>query len=367
MILASSSPQRRDLIKYISYDIKCMSVDIEEKFIKNLNIYENTKEIAISKAGSVIDKYNITNDIIIGVDTIVSVEGKILLKPKDYKEAFDMIKLYEHKRAEIISGVAIIKVVNGEKNIKTFTESSFVKFNNITDEKIKEWLLQDDYLGCSGAIKIEKVKDIFNADIEGSVSNIIGLPLEKLSKELFYIDDNRFKVLYSDDVDNKFARVRSACRVLPMKDDKVFVVKQKNRSNEIGYTLIGGGCTIDEDLIEGGKREALEEAGFIMDNLKPIGLAKIYNEDKNLNKYGFKDAIFYHYICCGDIVEYTNHERLEYEVEMIDDIVGMDIDEAIKVFKEQNKDFKDADNDFFYKFNLGVVESLEELKNYYIK
>ncbi len=189
MVLASNSPQRKTLIKYITEDVTFLSVDTDETFLEELDIYENVQNVAKNKALAVIEKFGIDNDIVISTDTIVSSIGEILLKPKDYDDAFNMIKSYNDNDTEIISGVCIAIVKNNEVITKTYSESSFVKFSNITDEKIVEWLKQEDYLGCSGAIKIEKVQNIFDTEIVGSISNIIGLPLESLSRELNCIDN----------------------------------------------------------------------------------------------------------------------------------------------------------------------------------
>ncbi len=200
MILASTSQQRKNLINYISSDVKFMSSKTDEKFFNNLTVYENIKNVAKNKALAVFSNYSIKNNIIISADTVVSIDKKILLKPKSYDEAFNMIKLYESNTGEVISGVCIAIVENGKVTTREFTESSYIKFNNVTDDNIKKWLLMDDYLSCSGAIKIEKVKDIFDIEIMGSISNIIGLPLERLSKELVSIDSSIFKLVTINDV-----------------------------------------------------------------------------------------------------------------------------------------------------------------------
>ncbi len=363
MILASNSPQRKELIRYICDETRFLAVETDETFLDELDIYENIKRVATNKALAVVDEFNIDNEIVVSADTIVYRNGEVLLKPKDYDDAFSMIKSYENVNTEIISGVCICKVFDGNIEIKTFTDSSFVKFTGITDEKIKEWLVQDDYLGCSGAIKIERIQKLFNTEISGSIYNIIGLPLEKLSRELFHLNDDRFATLYEDEIINNDVRVRSATRVLPIKDGKVFVIKQKNFDGDIGYTLIGGGCTIEEDLLVGGKRELIEEAGFIIEELKPIGRSTILIEGAKSEQLGFKDYVInYHYICYGEILDIKEFHRLEYEMEMIDSIVDLEIDEAITLFKEQNENWKNAKNNFFHIFNYGVVEALETLK-----
>ncbi len=362
MILASTSPQRKELIKYISYEVKSMKAEADETFSPALDVYDNLKYIAESKALAVVDEYNIQNDIVIGADTVVYVDGEVFLKPDSYEEAYAMIRKYRDTSVEIITGVCIATVKFGKAKTKMFTESSYVKFTDVTDENIRAWLAEDEYTTCSGGIKIEKIQQYFNARIRGSVTNIIGLPVEKLSRHLFHLCDDRFNTIYSDEIKSEYVRVRSACRVIPMEDDKVFLIRQKNRDGEEGHTLIGGGCTIEEDILEAGKRELLEEAGIIASEMIPLGSATIYWDDKSPKANKIKEAMYIHYICYTKVSEHTEHQRLDYEKEMISDIDRVTIDEAIEIFENQEKKWKNADNQFFYKYNLGTLEALKVLK-----
>lgn len=183
MILASQSLQRKKLMNMLFEDYKIISYETEEKFDNELNIYDNLKNIAYEKAIAVYDKNNIKNDYILGVDTIVYFENNILLKPTSYNDAFNMINSYKGKEQEVISGIALIEVKNG-KIIETKKDYviSKVEFNNLSDNNIKKWLDLDLYKYCSGGFMIEKIEDEFELKINGSYSNIIGLPLEKLKE-----------------------------------------------------------------------------------------------------------------------------------------------------------------------------------------
>ncbi len=362
MILASSSPQRKRLIQYVTYETECLSVDTDETFDPKLPIDENIKNVAKNKALAVIEKYNVDNDVVIGADTIVRVGEEILLKPTDYDDAYRMISLYKENDVEVISGVCVAYVVNGKVNIETFIEISWIKFNNVTDESIKQWLALDDYLDCSGAIKIEKVKGLFEVEIEGSVSNIIGLPLEKLtSLHLAHIVDDRFEVLHEDQVETPLRRTRSTSRIIPFDGEFVYFIKQTNRTNDLGYSLIGGGCTLDEEILEAGQRELLEEAGMVVENVTPLGVSYIYHERPD--DYLGVDKFWAHqFMSFAKVVEVKNHERLDYEENFIKGIEKATIDEAIQIFTEQEEKFKNAENTFFYWFNLGVVDALKKMK-----
>ncbi len=185
MILASQSAQRKKLMKMLFDEFDIISFETDENFDSNLSIYDNLKNIAYEKAIAVFENNEIVNDYIIGVDTIVYFDDKILLKPQNYEEAFEMIKSYRGKEQEVISGVSFV-VVKDKKiiDVKKDVVISKVKFNNLSDEKIKKWLELDLYKFCSGSFMIEKIEDDFQMEISGSYSNIIGLPLERISEML---------------------------------------------------------------------------------------------------------------------------------------------------------------------------------------
>ncbi len=362
MILASSSPQRQRLVRYIDSEIKSLTVDVDETFDKNLDVYDNVMEVAKKKALAVIEKFEVNNEMVIGCDTIVVQGNEVLVKPVDYDDAYRMIKSYNNKDTEIVSGVCVAYVVDGKVHTETFVETSWVRFKNITEEGIKAWLEEEDYLGCSGAIKIEKVQKYFDVEIEGSISNIIGLPLEKLTT--FYtshVEHDSFPTLYEDLNTTQLTRTRSTSRVIPFDGEYVYFVNMKDKTDDVGYTLIGGGCTLFEDIFEAGKREVIEETGFIVGDLEPLGVSYIYHERKD-EFLGYDKFWLHQFMSFAKIEEIKEHHRLDYEVDMISSIDKMTIDEAIVTFKEQNKKYKNHSNKFFYWFNSGVVEALELMK-----
>ncbi len=183
MILASSSKQRKKLMEAMFNEFQVLSVDVDETFQEGFSLYENIVEVAFKKAMAVVDHFNIKDDYVIATDTVVYFDGKILLKPKDYDDAFNMIKGYEDKKQEVVSGFVFLKIENGKIVYgKKKAVVSYVSFNNLTDEAIKEWLKEDLYHFCSGGFMVEKVEKLFDMTIEGSYSNIIGLPLEEIQE-----------------------------------------------------------------------------------------------------------------------------------------------------------------------------------------
>ncbi|MFV0441619.1 MAG: Maf family protein [Lachnospirales bacterium] len=194
MILASSSKQRKLLMEELFDDFLCKPVDIDETFDKALSVYENVKNVAYSKGLESIKINNIQNDIVISLDTIVYCDNKVLLKPKSYDEAFNMIKSYEDSSQEVITGIGFFIVKNG-KIVKEYKENvvSKVNFTNLSDEKIHMWLEQDLYRYCSGGFMIEKVEKSLGVKIDGSYFNVIGVPIERI-KEILIENDIEFKM-----------------------------------------------------------------------------------------------------------------------------------------------------------------------------
>ncbi len=201
MILSSSSLQRKKLMKTLFDDVKIISFETDESFCDSKTVYENIENVALKKAMAVVKNSNIQNDIVIGCDTVCYLDNKILLKPTSYDAAFNMIKSYNNKQKEVISGVAIVTVKNGRVvDVYTTHVISKVMFRNIKNDDIHTWLKQGKYTYCSGGFMIEQVEDLFNVEIIGSYSNIIGLPLEELKQ---YFVDRNINVIKNIDITNK--------------------------------------------------------------------------------------------------------------------------------------------------------------------
>ncbi len=181
MILASNSAQRKKLIKMLFEKFENLTVETDEKIDEKFSIYENLKNIAFEKAEAVVKSYDIIDDYVLGVDTVVYFNSNVLLKPENYDDAFKMIKSYENESQEVISGIALLKVINNKiVDKKVDYVISKVRFNDLSDNKVKNWLDQGFYKYCSGGFMIEKIEEDFKMEIEGSYSNIIGLPLNEL-------------------------------------------------------------------------------------------------------------------------------------------------------------------------------------------
>ena len=130
---------------------------------------------AVFKAQKIAEKYS-AEDIVIGADTIVTLDGKIFGKPKDKNGAKKMLRELAGKKHEVITGLAIIH----EKKIFTAAESTEVFFGEMTDEEIFSYVETGEPLDKSGSYALQGGAAKFIEKINGDWSNVVGLPLYRL-------------------------------------------------------------------------------------------------------------------------------------------------------------------------------------------
>ena len=178
IILASKSPRRKELLEKNNIDFIIDTVETEEVFDKNIPIEDGLVNVAYQKALPVFKKY--PNDIIIGADTIVVCNNQILGKPKDLNNAIEMLKLLSDKTHYVMTGV-IIKT--NKKEVK-FVEKTKVTFKKLTHEEIINYITTENVYDKAGSYAIQEGASKFVINVEGSMNNVIGLPVERLIEEL---------------------------------------------------------------------------------------------------------------------------------------------------------------------------------------
>lgn len=181
IILASQSPRRRELLKEVCLDFDSLCPDYDEKIDTDLFSEEIIENIALNKALS-LEKAVPANSLILSADTVVVSDGKILGKPKDKEDAFKMLKELSGKTHKVVTSVSIFDVET--KTHTTRSTTSYVTFNNLTDEKISNYIEAKNPLDKAGSYGIQELDESFIVNVEGSFSNIVGLPLETVSQML---------------------------------------------------------------------------------------------------------------------------------------------------------------------------------------
>lgn len=177
IILASSSPRRKELLERYNLDLKIYKPQVNETEAVGEEPIEMAMSLAFEKAYWVSNQFK-NSEIIIGADTIVISDNKILGKPKDEKDAFRMLNLLSGKEHSVITGISIIKA---NSNIKIVDyEETKVKFRELSKEKIDRYINTQEPMDKAGSYGIQGYGEILVEKINGCYSNVVGLPLGKL-------------------------------------------------------------------------------------------------------------------------------------------------------------------------------------------
>ena len=180
LILASNSPRRKKLLKKLGYKFDIMVSEYEENLF-SLDPIETVTTFALGKAKDVFDSLvNKEQCIVLGADTVVYCENEILGKPKDDKDAFNIIKKLSGKTHKVITAFCLI---NTDKIITDYVTSN-VEFYNLSDKQIHAYVKSGLYKGKAGGYGIQDKEFNLVKSYSGSLDNVIGLPTERLKDYL---------------------------------------------------------------------------------------------------------------------------------------------------------------------------------------
>ena len=180
IILASQSPRRRELLAGLGLEFSTISLDIDESFDREVyKANQITEYLSAKKANAYSDLK--ANDIIITSDTTVWANEESLEKPEDREDAYRMIKALSNKTHSVYTSVTIKSL---DKEV-TFTDETKVTFAELFDEEIYFYIDQYKPFDKAGAYGIQEWIGYIGVEkIEGSYFNVMGLPVQKLYKEL---------------------------------------------------------------------------------------------------------------------------------------------------------------------------------------
>ena len=182
-ILASASPRRREILENISLDFEIIADESEEIMIEGEKPYDTVKRLAMQKAKNIAAGIESgENTIVIGADTVVSIDGKILGKPNDEIEAKDMLLTLSGRINTVYTGLAVIETQSG-KEVSDFV-STGVKFRNLSEKEIENYIRSGEPMDKAGAYGIQKIGGLFVESINGDYFNVVGLPLCRLGEIL---------------------------------------------------------------------------------------------------------------------------------------------------------------------------------------
>lgn len=189
LILASQSPRRSELLKRAGLEFDIVPSDKEEIITKSMPA-EVVLELSSQKACDVYDrisgdKANADKDLlVIGADTVVSIDGKILGKPKSKEDAYNMLKEIQGRTHEVYTGVTFVYNENDKKKIHSFNECTKVIFYPMSDKEINAYIESGEPMDKAGAYGIQGLCAIYVKEIAGDYNNVVGLPIARVYQEL---------------------------------------------------------------------------------------------------------------------------------------------------------------------------------------
>lgn len=169
LILASSSPRRRELVGYMGIPFEIRTADAEE--LKAGAPEELVMENAVRKAAAVAASH--PGRLVLGADTVVYLENRVLGKPRDEKEAEEMLLLLSGAWHTVYTGVCLMR--DGYRDVRS--DTSRVQFSPLSIETIRHYISTGEPMDKAGAYALQGRGGMFVRRIEGSYSNVIGLPM----------------------------------------------------------------------------------------------------------------------------------------------------------------------------------------------
>ena len=191
IILGSASPRRRELLAQIGAEFEVRVSNKEEVYHSNVP-EEIVKELALMKVENVAEELAeenpagaVKSTVVIGADTIVVQDGKILGKPADEADAVRMLTGLQGRRHDVYTGVAVLDYdENGEKRVYNYPVGTAVYVNEMTEEEIRAYVETKDPLDKAGAYGIQGRFAAHIDRIEGDYYNVVGLPVSRVYRTL---------------------------------------------------------------------------------------------------------------------------------------------------------------------------------------
>jgi septum formation protein len=184
LILASSSPRRHELLSQLGLSFDVYSPDIDESILDNEDVASYVERLACAKAEAVLARF--PNAVVIAADTALGVAGQILGKPESKEHAFAMWQMLSNRKHEVFSGVC----VRTKQQISSIVVRTQVEFQTLTPQDMQEYWATGEPIGKAGGYAIQGIAARYIPSIQGSYSNVVGLPLHETVQLL-----TAFKVL----------------------------------------------------------------------------------------------------------------------------------------------------------------------------
>lgn len=182
IILASASPRRQQLLSEAGYKFAVVTADIDESAfaVEHIEPCACAERLALAKAKSVAGHF--PDCLVIAADTVVDFDGEIIGKPADAKEAEKITRKLFSRPHKVITAVALVRLKDGVELVESDTTTVYPK--KMSEQQLAEHIKGGSWQGKAGAYAIQEEGDEFVEKIDGSLTNVMGLPMELLEQML---------------------------------------------------------------------------------------------------------------------------------------------------------------------------------------
>ncbi len=179
LILASASPRRSEILTRAGFQFIVRPTDADESVPDGLSPKQTAERLSLLKARAALISAS-DGDVIVAADTIVTIGGAVLGKPKDKEQAYAMLQTLSGKTHTVYTGVTVID--NGDTT--TFSVATDVVFYDLSDKEIKDYIATGEPFDKAGAYGIQGYGSLLVKEIRGDFYNVMGLPIAALSRVL---------------------------------------------------------------------------------------------------------------------------------------------------------------------------------------
>ncbi len=180
LILASSSPRRRELLQTLGLPFTVMTSDADETVEQEMSPAEVVETLSLRKARAVAGK--VGEGVVLGSDTIVVLDGRILGKPGDEAEAFRMLQSLQGREHTVYSGVALVDAATGRTEVAH--QSTRVQIRPLSEREIRAYIATGEPMDKAGAYAIQGIGATIVEGIVGDYFTVVGLPLNLTARLL---------------------------------------------------------------------------------------------------------------------------------------------------------------------------------------
>lgn len=182
-ILASGSPRRAELLRSAGFEPAIMPANVDEAIVPGESPVAHVERLARAKAAVVVARLPWeTHALVLGADTVVAVDDQILGKPQSREDARRMLLLLSDREHRVITALTLDELPSGRETVRH--ASTRVTFLELSDAEIEDYLDSGEPFDKAGAYAVQGLAACFVSRIEGSYSNVVGLPISLLYEML---------------------------------------------------------------------------------------------------------------------------------------------------------------------------------------